>query len=105
MRGGKGSEGPGWEGGRVKGAGSGMGEAAEKPRRSVELIKICSIWMWVWGEPPESPRDLGHDRLSGHNADDLSQNSQQWRKKLRILHLHLKAASRIPASRHLGVRS
>ena len=30
------------------------------------------------GEPLESPRDLGCERLPGLNGDDLSQNAQQW---------------------------
>ena len=33
---------------------------------------------WRVGEPLESPRDLGCERLPGLNGDDLSQNAQQW---------------------------
>jgi hypothetical protein len=31
-----------------------------------------------WRETLESPRDLGCERLTGLNENDLSQNAQQW---------------------------
>jgi len=39
--------------------------------------------IFSWGalrvrEPLECPRDLGCEKLPGHNGDDLSQNAQEW---------------------------
>jgi hypothetical protein len=42
--------------------------------------KYAALGKWRWGDPLENTRDVGCERLSGLNGDDLSQNAQQWEK-------------------------
>jgi hypothetical protein len=48
-------------------------ETGEKPRGPGELMEICSFQVWgLGGEPLESHRNLGCERLPGLNGCDLS---------------------------------
>ena len=49
--------------------------------------KYAAVGVMEYGEPLESPRDLGCERLPGFNGDDLSQNAQQWGGEMWKYHL------------------
>lgn len=63
------------------------GGTGEKPRGPGESMEICSLWGLEVGDPLESPRDPGGERLLGLNGGDLSQNAQQWGERTSRVHL------------------
>jgi hypothetical protein len=56
------------------------GRQERSPENQEHEWKYAAVGSWRWGEPLESPRDLGCERLPGLsgdvNGDDLSLNAQ-----------------------------
>ena len=50
----------------------------EKPRGHENEWKYAASGGGRQGDLLEIPRNLGGERLSGYNGDELNQNAQQW---------------------------
>ena len=68
-------------GGRGRGDGGQYQVCGGKQERSPDSQKNVSKYAALGGgsgEPPESPRDLGCERIPGLSGGDLSQNAHPW---------------------------